>query len=270
MVELAFHTLHFSPMFGGAPVRSLDEIISATAAAGFPLLGFDLPQIEEFRSQGATVTDIAAALRDAGLRCSDVLPFFAAQDVRADEVEALGTLATALGSPIVIGSAPRELPWPRLWASFEEAARALAPRGVRLAVEYIPHSGLKTLADAARVCEKVGWDRAGLVLDSFHSCLGGASAEEIAALKPEQIVIVQYSDARTTEPGDRVEESRNRRLLPGAGCLPLGEWRAAVRATGFDGVVAAEVLSASLRGTGDVAGAVRDCYLAIRADWEIA
>jgi sugar phosphate isomerase/epimerase len=270
MVELAFHSLHFSPMLGG-PGRPLEDIIAATAAAGFPLLGLDLPEIEEYRSRGKTVADLAEEFRRAGLRCCDLLPFFAAAGVdarrRAEELEALGLLAAELGAPLVVAGVPRQLPWQELCGQLGEAARVLAPAGVRLAVEYMPHSGLKTLAEAVRVCGELGWERAGLVVDSIHSCFGGATAEEIAGLAPGQIALVQYSDACTTAPADLLAESRDRRLLPGAGCLPLGEWRAAVRATGFDGVVAAEVLSDELRESGAVAATARDCYLALQADW---
>ena len=44
MIELAFHSLHYSPMLGGH--RPLLEVVEASASAGFSALGFDQPAID--------------------------------------------------------------------------------------------------------------------------------------------------------------------------------------------------------------------------------
>jgi 4-hydroxyphenylpyruvate dioxygenase len=59
--------------------------------------------------------------------------------------------------------------------------------------------------------------------------------------------MVQFCDAVATPALDIVDDSRNRRLIPGDGELPLRQFVEAVRQIGFDGPVAAEVLSASVR-----------------------
>lgn len=58
---------------------------------------------------------------------------------------------------------------------------------------------------------------------------------------------VQFSDAAAVPEHDLATDSRNCRHMPGDGQLPLEEFVAAVRATGFDGTVAAEVLSEGVR-----------------------
>jgi sugar phosphate isomerase/epimerase len=267
VVTLAFHTLHFSGLFGGSS-RALEQIVAGTADAGFSALGLDLAVVDDYLARGGTVDRVARPGSDRGLRHTDVLPFFATpgQDARA-AVARPAELAAAVGAPLVICSAPEPMERADMFAVFAAATEVSASLGLRLAIEYIPHTSLRTLADAVQLCAELGWDRAGLVVDSYHSFLGGASAEEIAALDASQIAVVQYADARTSEPADRSDESRNHRQQPGAGVLPLAEFVAAVRATGYDGVVAAEVLSADLRASNDLAGSIRECYAALAVDW---
>jgi 4-hydroxyphenylpyruvate dioxygenase len=59
--------------------------------------------------------------------------------------------------------------------------------------------------------------------------------------------MVQFCDAVAAPAVDIIDDSRNRRLVPGDGELPLRQFVDAVREIGFDGTVAAEVLSASVR-----------------------
>ena len=63
-------------------------------------------------------------------------------------------------------------------------------------------------------------------------------------------------------------ESRFRRLPPGAGSLPLEEFRDAIATTGYDGVVSAEVLSAELRALSPEEGA-RALIGALRQVWPL-
>jgi len=57
----------------------------------------------------------------------------------------------------------------------------------------------------------------------------------------------KFTDGSAAPQPDVVTNSRHFRLLPGDGELALDRFVAAVRSTGFDGIVAAEVLSQVLR-----------------------
>ena len=118
---------------------------------------------------------------------------------------------------------------------------------MRLAIEFMPHTPLKILAMAAQLCDALGWERAGLVLDSFHFYQAQTPIDQLRALQAHQIALVQCSDAATTCPSDVANESRNHRLLPGAGVLPLAEWSSALLGVGYEGPVVAEVLSEDVR-----------------------
>ena len=127
-------------------------------------------------------------------------------------------------------------------------ADVLATTVCRLAVEFTPYVACRRpCSRRTDLCAAVGWDRAGLVLDSLHFFRSATSWDELRALDGAQIALLQISDAPGTPHGALMEEGRHGRLLPGSGELPLAAFAAAVAATGFDGPITAEVLSADLR-----------------------
>jgi sugar phosphate isomerase/epimerase len=245
-VELGFHTIHFSPMFGGA--ASLPDVIRATATAGFDAIGADLASVEAHVAAGGSVGEIAATVAEVGLRCSDVLVLVPGADGDlTGAARTLGRLAGALQAPACIAAVAAPVPWDELVASLGECASILAGYGCRLAVEFTPYSALPTLKEATELCDAIGWDRAGLVLDSLHFFRSGAPWDDLADLRPENIAVVQWDDVPAPAPASLVDESRNARLLPGEGGLPLQELASAIRALGWNGLVSAEILSDDFR-----------------------
>ena len=148
-MRFGFHTIHFSPMFGGcAPVL---DVVGATGDAGFDTIGVDLVSVDAHVAAGGTVAGLAAAVADAGLQCSDVLVLAAGGegDVRATAAR-LGRLAEALGAPVCIAAVAAPVPWHDLVRSFAECADVLAGHGCRLAVEFTPYSAARDLARGGR------------------------------------------------------------------------------------------------------------------------
>ena len=159
----------------------------------------------------------------------------------------LGDLAEALGAPSCIAAVAAPLPSAQLVGSLRECAAVLADHGCRLAIEFTPYTPLATLPQAVDLCAAVGWDRAGLVLDALHFFRSGSPWPDLEALTADQVAVVQWSDAPVPRPSSLAEESRNRRLLPGEGGLPLPALAHAIRSVGYDGVVSAEILSEAMR-----------------------
>jgi sugar phosphate isomerase/epimerase len=179
-----------------------------------------------------------------------VLVLIAGTDDRlADTARSLARLAEAVDAPAAVAAVAAPLPWDGLVTALGECASILADHGCRLAVEFTPYSALPTLAEAKALCEAVGWDRCGLVLDPIHFFRSGAPWDELATVTGDQIAVVQWDDVPANTPGSLVEESRHGRLQPGEGALDLTRFAAAIAATGWDGVVAAEILSDDLRRT---------------------
>ena len=245
-MEVGFHTIHFSPMFGGS--AQIMDVIGLTADAGFGAIGLDQASVAAHVAANGAVEDVAAAIHDRGLRCTDVLVLVpGADDDPVATARSLGALAAAVGAPTCIAAVASPVPWAELVATLGHCASILADHGCRLAIEFTPYTALTTLRAARELCGAIGWDRCGLVLDSLHFFRCGAPWAELADLAAEQIAVVQWDDAPAAPSASLVDESRNHRLLPGAGGLDLVGLATAIRATGWDGVVTAEVLSAEVR-----------------------
>jgi sugar phosphate isomerase/epimerase len=258
-MRLGFHTVHFSPMFGGsAPIL---DVIAETGRAGFDAIGLDLASVDA----GGPVSDVAAAISDAGLSCSDVLVLVPGSD---DDLLAtahrLGDLAEAVGAPSCIAAVATPVPQDQLVRSLGACADVLAEHCCRLAVEFTPYSALRTLGAARALCAAIGEERTGLVLDALHFFRSGAPWDELARVRAEDIAVVQWDDAPAAAPESLVDESRNGRLLPGDGALPLARLADAIRGLGYDGVVTAEILAETFRRR-DPASAIAATYASLQA-----
>jgi 4-hydroxyphenylpyruvate dioxygenase len=121
--------------------------------------------------------------------------------------------------------------------------------GVRLALEFRLCSPLDNVAQTLRLCERVGFTRARVLVDSFHAIVGQQLAE-VANLPCEAIGLVQFCDAPLPRPGtDLVDASLHGRVLPGDGDLDLTAFVNAIASTGYTGVVSPEILSPTVRQT---------------------
>jgi sugar phosphate isomerase/epimerase len=268
MVKLGFHTIHFSPSFGGA--EACNAVIKACAQVGFDAVGFDVWSLDAHLKSGGSVEQLGETISEQGLICSDIASFQPSPRLDASRAALeVANTAVLLGAPLVVIAPTAPISWEDLLTQCRAAAHVFNDFGLRGAIEFIPHYSLKTLAMARELCAEIGWDKAGLVLDSYHFFQGATSLSELSELTAAEIALVQYSDARVMFPDDRIDESRNRRLLPGQGCLALSEWSSVLLDKGYDGVVSAEVLSEEFRHI-DVAELAEACYRAMLTDWHPA
>jgi sugar phosphate isomerase/epimerase len=157
---------------------------------------------------------------------------------------------TRLGTSIV--PAHDELPYPANFRQHVErlgaAARVLGDHGIRFGLEYCAtptlrrgrrHEFIHTLPQLRELIAAVGAPNLGLVLDSWHWWMSGSPADELAALRREEIVLVDLDDAPPGVP--RMELPDRRRELPGAtGVIDLAAFVSALRRLGYNGPVRAE------------------------------
>ena len=127
---------------------------------------------------------------------------------------------------------------------------------MRLALEFAPYSPLDSLAATVALCERIGWERCGVLLDAWHFFMSGAPWAELRSLPVEQIALVHLSDAPEPE-GD---DLRSRKPLSprGARRRHAADRASSSRRCGGSataGVVSVEVLSADLRATPPAVGA---------------
>jgi sugar phosphate isomerase/epimerase len=148
-------------------------------------------------------------------------------------------------------------------------AGVLSDVGVRLALEPVPYAPLRTLAEATPLCDAVGWERCGLLVDTWHFFRGDRPWELLRSLDAEQIGLVHVNDAAPISTDSLLFESRFRRETLGAGSFPIEEFKAAVDALGYAGTISPEILSTRLRRLPPTEAA-NEIMQSLRDHWSLA
>jgi len=114
------------------------------------------------------------------------------------------------------------------------------PYGVRLAYEFLGFADctVNSLAQCARIVEKVARPNVGLVLDTFHFFAGGSTVESIRRVDPRKIFMVHVNDV---EQAPRRAMHDALRLYPGKGIIPLPRILGALKAIGYTGKFSVEL-----------------------------
>ncbi len=105
--------------------------------------------------------------------------------------------------------------------------------GLNVCLEFAIYTGVRTLADAARLVKKSGYANASVLVDALHFSRSGGLPSDIAGIDASLFRYAQICDAAAvipTESGDLIREARTGRLLPGEGALPLRDLVAALPA----------------------------------------
>jgi sugar phosphate isomerase/epimerase len=189
----------------------------------------------------------ATMLRDRGLTCSDLGVVALGRAGASRTAHVLAAVATATGARTCVAALPAPLARSDALSALDECAAVLADAGVRLALEVASYGGLTRLADAVRLCEEVGWERCGLLVDSWHFVRTGADWQALGALAGGEVALVHLSDGNAEPGDDPVRDGRYGRIPPGAGSFPLQTFAAALDSCGYSGFLSLEVLSDSIR-----------------------
>ena len=239
------------------PVYGLDEILDGVAAAGFQAVGLD-----DLTVGGLDPADVASALRRRGLLCSEVGILRAGQPRETSAAaHDLTWLAQATGASCCIAIVADPPPADAL-AALETAAAVLAAGGVRMALEFAAYGSVATLPEAIALCAALGWERCGLLLDSWHVLQGDDPWPALESLDGSQIALVHLNDAPHLRVLDPVHDSRFRREPPGAGTLDLERFLDVLSAIGYRGEISLEILSSRIAAT-PPAAAARDLMTAL-------
>ena len=248
---------------GAVPVpgQPLAAFLDGAAAAGFSGVGLD-----NYTLGDHDPIRVAAMLRERGLMCTDVgvLPIGM---ITLDGVAGtLARLAAATGAPTCIAALFAPVERARAIAELDRCADMLGQAGARLALEFGSYGGLTRLADAVSLCEEVGWDRCGVLVDTWHFFRTDAPWEVLRSLRGDQIALVHVNDGPAVGGNDLVREGRFGRLPVGAGAFPLTEFAAALDDAGYEGPLSIEVLSDDVRNRAPEAGA-RLLFASLRDGW---
>jgi len=130
-----------------------------------------------------------------------------------------------------------------------------ADRGMKVCIEWLPWSGLDTIASAWSLVQEAGGDNIGLVFDTWHWLRqpGGPDPDTLRQIPGDRIHCVQLDDAPAKGSGDDpMMESMTNRLLPGEGDVDWPDVLGLLEEIGADPIWAPEVFNVGLMEEGPV------------------
>ena len=238
--------------FNGSPYLGLPENLSgwidAAAAAGFAYFTPDCPAIAAWLEAGRTLPALAQKFRDAGTGCAviSVAAMLDGSDQQDRDLAFAAAAGEALGAQFLqvnVGAPDKA----SQLAALEQACRAVAGTGLKLALEYMPVSPLATLADTLELLDAVGHESAGALIDIWHHSHDPKGWETLATIPLSAIAYAEFDDAMPPASSDLINEMLHRRTMPGEGVLDCARFAGILRQRGFDGLVSVEVINREWR-----------------------
>lgn len=208
------------------------ELVSVAAAAGFRKVGIRLfatssvgmPPYDMLRDT-PVMRETLARLADTGVSVLDV-EFLRFEPGTAPGIpEGFLEAGARLGASyvLVMSAEPLEA---RTLERFCELCDRAKPYGLHVCLEFAVYTGVRTLADAARLVKQSGRSNASVLVDALHFSRSGGLPADIPAIDASLHRYAQICDAVAeipTEASALIREARTGRLLPGEGALPLRE-----------------------------------------------
>lgn len=218
--------------FGLAPLGFLDmappRFVAMAHGAGFASVALRTRAAVPHGHEHPLVPDSAAAretlrvMADTGVRVTQVeqVGLFRDTDVAALRPMLEGAAAIGAGRLLCSGDDPDH---GIVSERFAELCALAAEYGIAVDLEFMPFRAVRTLDDATRVVRAAGAANGFICIDALHLFRSGGTLEGLRALDPALVGCVQLCDAPALPPpeADLGTEARERRLLPGAGDLPL-------------------------------------------------
>ncbi len=239
---------------------TLPELAAAASAAGFDCVTLTT---RLFERSGGDDADLRARVEDHGVRVTFVDGLATAlpgTDLPPGEATIDDCIhiahATGAGAINVVHMTGRPMPLAEMADAFGRACEHAEREGLRLAIEFIPETGIPDFATAAAIVREAGHPKGSVLIDTWHLARGGGQLEDLTDDDIALIGGVQLSD-RSPEQSAEPYVARKGRKIPGDGALPLVELTARVRAAHPDLPIGIEVLSDEIDELGLDAGARR-------------
>ena len=226
-------------------------------------LGYDgleiiAPKLKRFLDNGHDISELADACRQANIPvvCINALADTEVGRVKSKaellaECELLCAAAEALVCPtvqLVLFNIAADDDWPDVRREVASLAGELADigaqHGVQFQLEPIAWTPFHSLSQSLEVINVAARGNLGTVVDFWHLWAGGdTSPDEVARMDAAQIYGIHICDGKRPAPGAEWVETELRGYLLGDGDVPIVDWVAAVKATGYNGVWSPETLS---------------------------
>jgi sugar phosphate isomerase/epimerase len=247
----------------------LPQLIETAARHGFPTITARPASFAAALEAGWTAPRLRRLLADAGLRVTMIdaltkgLPGLPGPETLDPGLRAIlppDAIDPPEESVVFAAAEGLEAPWVNIAhfrgrpVPFEEMAEAIggvcrraSARGVGVALEFVPGTGLPDLPFAQRIAQACGEPNCRLTLDPWHLDRSGGDVEDVRALPPGAIAGVQLCD-RTRPPPGTPYVPMSGRDLPGEGELPLHNLLRAALANSPAASVEVEVFTAEFDG----------------------
>jgi sugar phosphate isomerase/epimerase len=231
----------------GTPIASaadLDRYLGAVADAGFPSVSLGLQQVAFALDEHGGLDRVAALVDRHGLQVPDVLSVAIRRDADGTLATArdLVRLAAEIGAQhilVLLFTGLRDDSFDTLSRIADLAADA----GLRLAFEFTPGSAVSNIGDALALVDRIGTDRMGVMIDTWHFFRGDSTWEQLETIPLPRISYVQFCDALPVIGDDVMHETIDRRTWPALGEFDLVRFADTLRGRGWTGLVSVEVLS---------------------------
>jgi sugar phosphate isomerase/epimerase len=245
-MKFSFNTFNHTVFLGLEP--TLPAQIAAAGAAGYEHIGVDVPSVLAHADAGLPMPALLDAMAAAGVTPYElnfwaILPDGdASRAGLAAALEVFDALGAVWLQSVVMGPVDE-----RVVTTVRDASLALADRGARLAVEYLPTYPVCSIRDVLALNEAVGAPGVGVCIDAHHFFRGPDTFDDFDALADADLAFLQFCDALPLAGTDLSDAMVNGRAMAGEGEFPLDEFCRHAAARGYDGVVSVEILSSQWR-----------------------
>jgi sugar phosphate isomerase/epimerase len=252
LVEYCFETVNWSP-FLGYEKPDLSEMIRAAGATGYRWISFDLPSIAYYTANVGPLEQLRGEIEDQGLKMLAVHSLAINEDIAG--IEALARDAVKIGQALGAHFLHAGVIAPvddRVIEATKRANTICVDAGQEMAMEFLPMLPLASIGQTHDLLDAAGVRGRNFVVDSWHFFNGPdgkspAGWDALRSIRADRIAYVQFNDHGPLESDDLMTETIHKRRLPGEGVFDLTRFAAAIKASGYDGIVGPELLSAAYR-----------------------
>ena len=267
------YTLSGAEVFQPPRFTFLDRV-AAAAQAGFAGIGVAVEDYAAMKQRGATDSELRRILDDHGIAAAELefLTNWWCDDDRGRRsreledqfyaaADAFGARHINVGSPGMRGSLP---PLATVAGHFGALCDRAARHDLLVAFEFLPWSDIPDAATAWQLIRAADRPNGGILIDTWHYFRGAADPAQVRAIPPERFFLIQFDDADAQMRGGWMEDTTDRRRLPGEGAFDLTGFIRMLDEHGVDAPFSVEILSIEQRAQ-SVADAARRAHDSSRA-----